>query len=193
MQAAQPPSVAESDRLAGKYLTFQLGPESYGLEILKVREIIGLMDITLVPRTPAYTRGVINLRGKIIPVIDLRLTFGMDAIEDTERTCIIVMDIQLDDCPSQLGILVDAVSEVLDILATSIAPPPSFGTKLDAAFISGMARTTDSVTVLLDIDQVFNSTEALEIANIAATDGGAEPPASVGTASSKPEDGAACT
>ncbi len=111
--------------LAGKYLTFQLGHEVYGLEILKVREIIGLMDVTPVPRTPNHIRGVINLRGKIIPVVDLRLKFGMLQAADTDRTCIIVIDLTHDDVTSQIGVLVDTVSEVLNIAPSELEPPPS--------------------------------------------------------------------
>lgn len=139
----------------GKYLTFVLGEEEYGLEILKVREIIGLMDITAVPQTPAFVKGVINLRGKVIPVIDLRLKFGMEEAEPTEETCIIVVDIGA----SLIGIFVDTVSEVLDVTADQIEPPPSFGSALETAFILGMGKIKGKVKILLDIDSVLSAEE----------------------------------
>lgn len=139
----------------GKYLTFVLGDEEYGVEILKVREIIGLMEITSVPQTPDFIKGVINLRGKVIPVIDLRLKFGMDPAEYTEETCIIVVDIN----QTMIGILVDTVSEVLDISAGQIEPPPSFGSRIDTEFILGMGKVKDRVKILLEIDKVLSSEE----------------------------------
>lgn len=137
----------------GKYLTFVLADENYGLEILKVREIIGMMDITAVPRTPAYVKGVVNLRGKVIPVVDLRLKFGMEAAEATEQTCIIVVD----DGRVETGIIVDKVSEVLDIASNDIEDPPSFGTSVDTSFILGMGKANDRVTILLDISRVLGN------------------------------------
>lgn len=125
----------------GKYLTFELAGEEYGLEILKVKEIIGIMKITSIPRMPTYMKGVINLRGKVIPVIDLRLKFGMEPIEYNERTCIIVVDIA-DGMQNSLmmGIVVDSVSEVLNIGAEDIEDTPAFGTKVDTEYITGIAR-----------------------------------------------------
>lgn len=139
--------------LGGKYLTFGLDREEYGLEILKVREIIGMMDITPVPRTPAFVRGVINLRGNVIPVIDLRLKFAMVAAERTEQTCIIVVDVQ----SMEIGIVVDRVSEVLDIATDNIEDAPSFGSSVDTRFILGMGKTGSQVTILLDIDEVLTT------------------------------------
>jgi purine-binding chemotaxis protein CheW len=143
---------------AGKYLTFVLGVEEYGIEILKVREIIGVMDITPVPRTPHYIKGVINLRGKVIPVIDLRLKFDMEEKEYTNETCIIVVDVQ----SVLIGIVVDTVSEVVDIVSDNIDPAPSFGSTVDTDFILGMAKIGDKVKILLDIDKVL-SVEELQI------------------------------
>lgn len=143
----------------GKYLTFKLATEEYGLEILIVREIIGLMDITVVPRTQTYIRGVINLRGKIIPVVDLRVKFGMEVAEDTERTCIIVVEVSRKDDTVEMGILVDSVSEVLDIEESAIEDPPTFGGGFDAGFILGMAKAKDSVKILLNAEAVLNSHE----------------------------------
>jgi purine-binding chemotaxis protein CheW len=147
------------DSRAGKYLTFRLAQEEYGLEILKVREIIGLMDITKVPRTPHDIRGVINLRGKVIPVVDLRLKFDMEAKEDTEETCIIVVDIAGEEGSVLMGILVDAVSEVLDIQSNEIEDPPTFGAGVDTRFILGIGKVKNTVKILLDVDRVLTGVE----------------------------------
>ncbi len=143
----------------GKYLTFALGNEEYGLEILKVREIIGYMDITQVPRTPSYVKGVINLRGQVIPVVDLRAKFGMEAIETTDQTCIIVVEINQTDRKFSTGIVVDYVQEVLDIDGNNIEEPPQFGSAVDTNFILGMGKIGDSVKILLDIDRVLRGEE----------------------------------
>lgn len=142
---------------AGKYLTFALGKEEYGLEILKVREIIGYMEITAVPRTPTYVKGVINLRGQVIAVMDLRAKFGMEATDRTEETCIIVVEIRQAGRKLSTGIIVDHVSEVLDIAAESIEDAPSFGTSVDTDFILGMGKIGESVKILLDIDRVLGT------------------------------------
>jgi purine-binding chemotaxis protein CheW len=144
---------------AGKYLTFRLAAEEYGLEILKVREIIGLIDITKVPRTPDHIRGVINLRGKVIPVLDLRTKFGMEPAPDTEETCIIVVDVAAADNSLLMGILVDAVSEVLDIKEEEIEESPEFGCDIDTSFILGIGKVKNSVKILLDIDRVLTSAD----------------------------------
>lgn len=144
---------------AGKYLTFRLAAEEYGLEILKVREIIGLMNITQVPRTPDYIRGVINLRGKVIPVLDLRNKFGMGVTEDTEETCIIVVEVNLEGESVMMGTVVDAVSEVLDIQKDEIADAPAFGTDVDTKFILGIGKVKDEVKILLDIDEVLTAAD----------------------------------
>ena len=140
---------------AGKYLTFKLAEEEYGLEILKVREIIGLMDITSVPRTPGFIRGVINLRGKVIPVVDLRTKFGMETHQDTDETCIIVVDVASDENADMMGILVDTVSEVLDIAVSEIEDTPTFGASVDMDFILGIGKVNGQVKILLDIDKVL--------------------------------------
>jgi len=152
--------------LAGKYLTFRLINEEYGLEILKVREIIGMMAITSLPRTPSFVRGVINLRGKVIPVIDLRRKFEMEATDDTDMTCIIVVDVAGKGGKIQIGILVDSVSEVLDILGEDIEEAPAFGTNIDTAFILGMAKMKGSVKILLNIERVLSSEELESMAGI---------------------------
>lgn len=143
----------------GKYLTFVLGKEEYGLEILKVKEIIGMMDITSVPNVPSYVKGVINLRGKVIPVVELRLKFGMESIPYTERTCIIVVDVQVKGRLALVGIVVDAVSEVLNINREEIENTPNFGTEMDTSYILGMAKVKGQVKILLDIDQVLDNSE----------------------------------
>ena len=143
----------------GKFLTFLMAKEKYGLEILKVREIIGMMDVTSVPTTPAFVRGVINLRGKVIPVIDLRLKFGMKPKEDTERTCIIVVHITRTGQEMTMGIIVDEVSDVLTINQDQIEPAPSFGANIRTDFILGMGKVEQKVVTMLDIDRVLSERE----------------------------------
>ncbi|HAS17171.1 MAG: chemotaxis protein CheW [Nitrospirae bacterium RIFCSPLOW2_12_42_9] len=151
----------DTSALEGKYLTFILNREEYGLEILKVREIIGLMDITPVPQTPAFMKGIINLRGKVIPVVDQRLKFGMPAAEYTKETCIIVVNID----NRLMGIIVDTVSEVLDIAAKDIEPAPSLGNKIKTDFILGMGKIKGKVKILLDIDKVLTLEELAMLNN----------------------------
>ncbi len=146
---------ASTAQRAGKYLTFVLAGEEYGVEILRVREIIGVMDITSVPKTPDFVKGVINLRGKVIPVVDLRLKFGMDEIERTEETCIIVVDVD----GIEMGTVVDKVSEVQDIPGDEIEDAPTFGANVDTRFILGMGKAGGNVTILLDIAKVLSSGE----------------------------------
>jgi purine-binding chemotaxis protein CheW len=140
----------------GKYLTFALGNEEYGLQILKVREIIGFMEITAVPRTPTHVRGVINLRGQVISVVDLRAKFDMPSRERTEQTCIIVVQTTCASRKVNIGLIVDRVSEVLNIAGDSIEDAPSFGgSDLDPQFILGMGKINNKVKILLDIDKVL--------------------------------------
>ena len=148
----------------GKYLTFALANEEYGLEIMKVREIFGYMDITAVPRTPAYVKGVINLRGQVIPVIDLRAKFGMETTDVTEETCIIVVEITQGDHKFDTGIVVDHVQEVLDIAGEDIEESPQFDSSVNTEFILGMGKIGDSVKILLDIDKVLNSDDLAKYA-----------------------------
>jgi len=143
----------------GKYLTFTLAEEEYGIGILKIKEIIGMLPITSVPQTPEFVKGVVNLRGKVIPVMDLRLRFGMTSIDYTERTCIIVVEIAGQSGTILVGIVVDAVSEVLNIKGDDIVKTPTFGTKLNTDYILGMAKMEGGVKILLDIDQVLSSDE----------------------------------
>lgn len=143
----------------GKYLTFTLADEDYGIGILKVKEIIGMMPITSVPKTPQFVKGVINLRGKVIPVIDLRVKFDMGESDYTERTCIIVVEIDTEDETVLIGIVVDSVSEVLNIQEDEIEDTPAFGTQLDVDYILGIAKTEGGVKILLNIDRVLSSDE----------------------------------
>ncbi len=140
---------------AGKYLTFALGREEYGLPVLKVREIIKVIDITLVPQAPMHVRGVINLRGKVIPVVDLRVRFGLPPQEYNERTCIIVADVQLQATRLMMGIVVDSVSEVLNLNGTEIDAPPAFGDHVTTDYILGLAKVGGTVKILLDLDRVL--------------------------------------
>jgi purine-binding chemotaxis protein CheW len=151
----------------GKYLTFTLGGEDYGIGILKIKEIIGMMPVTTMPQTPDFVKGVINLRGKVIPVMDLRLRFGMDAIDYTERTCIIVVEIERNSGTIQVGIVVDSVSEVLNIKGEDIEETPAFGTKLNTDYILGMAKMEGGVKILLDIDRVLTSEELVMLGEAA--------------------------
>lgn len=153
----------------GKYLTFALSKEEYGIGILKVKEIIGMMPITSVPRTPEFVKGVINLRGKVIPVIDLRLKFSMGEMPYTDRTCIIVVEIDTEKETVLIGIVVDSVSEVLNIQENEIEDTPAFGAQLDISYILGIAKTESGVKMLLNIDHVLSGTEISHIENAAQT------------------------
>jgi purine-binding chemotaxis protein CheW len=143
----------------GKYLTFSLAGEEYGIGILKVKEIIGMMPVTTVPRTPAFVKGVINLRGRVIPVMDLRLKFGIKEMAYTERTCIIVVEIKSQGGAVLIGIVVDTVSEVLNIKGSDIEDAPTFGVRLETDHILGMAKINGGVKILLDINKVLNEEE----------------------------------
>ena len=162
------PTAGDGRQRAGKYLTFRLGDEEYGVEIMRVKEIIGLMPITHVPRTPAFIRGVLNLRGKVIPVLDLRRKFAMAAVEDTEFTCIVVVEASLRGNSALMGIVVDTVSEVVDIAAEEVVDPPSFGAATDTTFILGMAKHRSAVKILLNIEAVLSEPGVVEMATAAA-------------------------
>ena len=153
-------SIAAEQR-AGKYLTFILGREEFAIRVLKVREIMGIQDITAVPQTPGYVKGVINLRGKVIPVVDLRLKFCLPEMEYTQRTCIIVVQVQAGGISLQTGIVVDEVSEVLNLAAADIEDTPDFGEGAGSAtsYLLGMAKVKGKVKILLDIDQVLSGQE----------------------------------
>ncbi len=166
-EIAETPSAAHH-AASGKYLTFTLGNESYGIVVLKVREIIRVPDITSVPQMPEYVKGVINLRGKVIPVADLRIKFQLHNIKDTERTCVVVVQVQLPTGAQPLiGLIVDAVEEVVNIPSTDIEPTPDFGSNLDTHYILGMAKVKGVVKTLLDLDRVV-SAETLAVAGAVA-------------------------
>jgi purine-binding chemotaxis protein CheW len=141
----------------GKYLTFSVAGEEYGIGIRKVKEIIGMMAVTCIPQTPSYMKGVINLRGKVIPVVDLRLKFSLDESAQTEKTCIIVVEVSRNDSRVPIGIIVDSVSEVLNIKGGDVEPTPEFGVAMDTRYILGMAKSGSGVKILLDIDRVLCS------------------------------------
>lgn len=152
----------------GKYLTFSLAGEEYGIGIKKVREIIGMMTVTHIPQTPQYVKGVINLRGKVIPVVDLRLKFDMESMDYTDRTCIIVVEIAGAGKTIAMGIIVDSVSEVINIKGGDIDDTPGFGSQLDTEYILGMAKTAGSVKILLDIDRVFGEAEFSAVGSLSS-------------------------
>jgi len=149
----------KADQRAGKYLTFQLGNEEFAIQVLRVREIMGIQEITAVPQTPDYVKGVINLRGKVIPVVDLRLKFGLQELEYTPRTCIIVVQIESDAGKLMIGVIVDAVSEVLTLQAADIEDTPDFGSGVATPYLLGMAKLKGKVKILLDINMVLSSQE----------------------------------
>lgn len=156
--------------LAGKFMTFRLAREEYGLEILKVRELIGLMEITRIPRSPAHVRGVINLRGKVIPVVDLRLKFGMAPTDATSQTVIIVVQLSAENGGLTTGILVDEVLEVRAITAEDIEPPPNLQGEVASDFVRGVGKADKRVIFLLDIDRVLAQAEAREVSEAQRND-----------------------
>jgi purine-binding chemotaxis protein CheW len=142
-----------------QYLTFKLADEIFALDISKVREVLDFTTITKVPRTPEFMRGVINLRGSVVPVVDLRLKFGMPKTEQTVNTCIIITEVAVDGEPTVLGALADSVQEVMDLGADQIEPAPKIGTKLRTEFIKGMGKQNERFVIMLDIDKVFSTDE----------------------------------
>ncbi len=158
------PDPGDAKSLGGKYLTFYLDGEEYGVQILKVREIIGIMEITQLPQMPHYIKGVINLRGKVIPVVDLRLKFGMSEAEYTDETCVIVVDIG-----TQVGIIVDTVQEVADIADKDIEPPPALGGSVETTYLMGMGKVNGSVKILLDIDPILTGEDMESLSEAAAS------------------------
>ncbi|HVN95003.1 MAG TPA: chemotaxis protein CheW [Syntrophorhabdaceae bacterium] len=140
-----------------QYLTFQLGDEVFALDVSHVREILEFTTVTKVPRTPDYMRGVINLRGGVVPVLDMRLKFGMSLTEKTVNTCIIVVEVSFEGENIIMGALVDSVQEVFDLEPNQIEPAPKIGTQLKTEFIRGMGKRDDRFIILLDIDKIFSS------------------------------------
>ncbi len=157
--------------LGGKYLTFRMGQEEYGMEVLRVREIIALMEITRVPKAPDFIRGVINLRGKVIPVVELRKKFKMASIEDTARTCIIVVDGSFNGNPVAIGLLVDAVLAVLDIESKDIEPTPEYSASIRSDYILGMGKAGGQLKILLNIDKVLSSDDIDAVEHIVTSQG----------------------
>lgn len=153
------PAQTRTEMLAGKYLTFRLGREEFAIQVLKVREIMGIEEITAVPQTPSYVKGVINLRGKVIPVVDLRLKFGLPELEYTQRTCIIVIQVSAGTTTTLMGIVVDGVSEVLNLAGSDIENTPEFGNGVTTPYLMGMAKIKGKVKILLDINHVLTSQE----------------------------------
>jgi purine-binding chemotaxis protein CheW len=153
----RPAEAVDTRDRGGKYLVFHLGREEFGIRVLKVREIIGMQDITAVPQTPPQVKGVINLRGKVIPVVDLRLKFGLAEQEYTQRTCIIVVQLRSEAGLMLMGIVVDGVAEVLNLAVADIEDTPDFGDGVATPYLLGMAKVKDKVKILLDIDRVLSS------------------------------------
>ena len=147
-----------------KFLTFALAGEEYGISIMKIKEIIGMMQVTVLPQTPDYVKGVINLRGKVIPIIDLRCKFNLEQVEPSERTCIIVIESENDDQTQTLvGLIIDAVSEVINLKGDEVEPAPTMQSNLNEQLILGLAKCESGVKILLDIDKVINHDELREI------------------------------
>lgn len=155
-------TVLEADvttQRTGKYLVFHLGREEFGVQVLKVKEIMGIQEITGVPQTAPFVKGVINLRGKVIPVIDLRRKFGLESVEYTQRTCIVVLQVTQEDTSMMMGVIVDGVSEVLTLQESEIEDSPDFGEDMRVPYILGMAKVKGKVKILLDIDRVLSTSE----------------------------------
>ena len=150
-----------------QYVTFCLADELFGVEVSRTREILSVISVTSVPQTPDYMLGVINLRGQVVPVIDMRLKLGMSAADETQDTCIIVVEVLVDGEPIVVGALADAVREVLEIKSDAIEPPPRLGTRLNTEFIKGMGKIDEDFLILLDIDKIFNSDELAMVQEIA--------------------------
>ncbi|MCX6587329.1 MAG: chemotaxis protein CheW [Acidobacteria bacterium] len=145
------------------YLTFKLGAEVFALEVSKVREVLDFTTITKIPRTPEFLRGVINLRGSVVPVVDLRLGFGLDSVDPTVNTCIIVVEVAMAAETIIVGALADAVEEVVDIDAADIQPPPRLGSAIETDFIQGMGKRENGFLMILNIDRIFSASEVAHV------------------------------
>jgi purine-binding chemotaxis protein CheW len=150
---------------ATQYLTFKLRDEVFALDIGKVREVLDFTTVTKVPQTPDFMRGVINLRGNVVPVVDMRLKFGLSQTEKTVNTCVIITEIEVDGETTVVGAMADSVQEVLDLEADEIEPPPKIGTKLNTDFIHGMGKRDNQFIMILNIDKVFSADELSEVNN----------------------------
>jgi purine-binding chemotaxis protein CheW len=160
------PRTSVMDHRVGKYLSFHVGPEEFAIGVLGVREIMGMQDVTAVPHTPVYVKGIINLRGKVVPVIDLRLKFGMPATEYTARTCIVVVDVPGDGASVLMGVIVDAVSEVVNIMSGEIENAPDFGEGVSIPYLIGIAKSKGKVKLLLDIEKVLTTSELTDLGKL---------------------------
>jgi purine-binding chemotaxis protein CheW len=168
MPFSETAAASKADARAGKYLTFGLGKEEFAIQVLRVREIMGVQDITAVPQTPSYVKGVINLRGKVIPVVDLRLRFGLSEQEYTQRTCIVVVQIEQGATRMLTGVVVDEVSEVLTLQSGDIEDTPDFGRGVATPYLLGMAKIKGKVKILLDINMVMTAQEMHGLASALA-------------------------
>jgi purine-binding chemotaxis protein CheW len=162
----RPSAQAADDKRAGKYLIVELAGEQFGISVLQVKEIMKMQEITTVPQTPPFLEGVINLRGRIVPVVDLRSKFGMATEEHTERTCIVVVRVQMDGGEQPMGVVVDGVVEVLMLDSADIEDSPDFGREVTSSYVRGMAKSKGKVKILLDIDRVLSSQELNRFASI---------------------------
>jgi purine-binding chemotaxis protein CheW len=155
-----------------QFLTFKLDEELFALDISKVREVLDFTSITKVPQTPDYMRGVINLRGSVVPVVDMRIKFGMKITETTVHTCVIIVEVEMEGEKVVMGAMADAVQEVLDLEPDQIEPPPRIGTKLNSDFIRGMGKLNDQFVIVLDLDRVFSSEDLETLTETAVNEGG---------------------
>jgi purine-binding chemotaxis protein CheW len=160
------PRTPAMDYRVGKYLSFHVGPEEFAIGVLGVREIMGMQDVTAVPHTPSYVKGIINLRGKVVPVVDLRLKFGMPATDYTARTCIVVVDVPGDGTSVLMGVIVDSVSDVVNIASGEIEDAPDFGDGVNIPYLIGIAKSKGKVKLLLNIEKVLTSSELTDIGKL---------------------------
>jgi len=149
-----------------QYLTFTLGKEMFSINISKVREILNYTEITKVPRMPSFLNGVINLRGNVVPVVDLRMKLGMSAIQITDKTCIVIVEVKANNELTQMGVLIDTVSSVIDIEPDQIAPPPKIGMNIENEFLEGMGSIDGRFIIILNIDKVLSSDEIFEVGHV---------------------------
>ncbi len=152
--------------VAQQYVSFSLGEELFAVEVTRAREILSLVPVTKVPQTPDFLRGVINLRGQVVPVIDMRLKLGLPSGEQTRDTCVIVMEVLVDDEPLVVGAMADAVREVLELTDDQIEPAPRLGSRLNTEYIRGMGKVDEQFMILLDIDQVFNADDLKNLQDV---------------------------
>lgn len=163
MQIAEKRTNQEAEQIVHQYLTFQLGGEEYAVSLLKVKEIIEYDVVTAIPKTPEWVRGVINLRGNVVPVVDLAVKFRLPASVAGKLTCIVITEVECEEEPTVMGIMVDAVRQVIDLKPEDIEVPPSFGTRVKVSYLLGMARSSNKFCLLLDTEKVLSAQELLEL------------------------------